>query len=86
MSRHWYERAFLGTLAHVPDELRARREDPQLFLEVLDHWHWLSECEGSDVELYEAAESYADTVLRFEPPEPELPVDPMDPDDLQLGP
>ncbi len=69
ISRNWYERSYLRTLAAVPDELRDRREDPQLFLEILDHWHWLSECEGCDVELLEAARSYADTVLRFEPAE-----------------
>ncbi len=69
ISRNWYERAYLRTLAEVPDDLRDRREDPQLFLEILDHWHWLSECDGRDVELLEAARSYADTVLRFEPSE-----------------
>ena len=84
VARHWYERSYLGTLARVPDELRDRREDPQLFLEILDHWHWLSECEGSDVELYDAARSYADTVLRFEPPETTLEPD-VDLDDADAG-
>lgn len=69
ISRNWYERSYLRTLSEIPDELRDRREDPQLFLEILDHWHWLSECEGHDVGLLEAARSYADTVLRFEPDE-----------------
>lgn len=67
--RHWYDRSYLGVLASVPDDLRDLREDPQLFLEILEHWHWLSECEGHDVDLYGAARSYADTVLRFQPAE-----------------
>lgn len=81
IARHWYERSYLGTLGQVPDELRDRREDPQLFLEILEHWHWLSQCEGHDVELYDAARSYADTVLRFEPAEA-VAVEVLDPDDL----
>ena len=82
VARHWYDRSYLGSLAQIPDEYRDRREDPQLFLEILDHWHWLSECEGRDVALYDAARSFADTVLRFEPAEAVV-ADP-DPDGLDV--
>jgi hypothetical protein len=79
--RHWFDRSYLGSLANIPDEYRNRREDPELFLEVLDHWHWLSECEGHDVDLYEAARDYAESVLRFQPAE-EVVAD-VEPDDLE---
>lgn len=69
IARHWYDRSYLGALANIPDEFRDRREDPQLFLEILDHWHWLSECQGRDVDLYASARDYADSVLRFQPAE-----------------
>lgn len=69
VARHWYERSYLGALRAIPDQFRDRREDPQLFLEVLDHWHWLSECEGRDVDLQDAARNYAESVLQFEPAE-----------------
>ncbi len=69
VDRAWYEQSYIGTLAEVPDELRDRRDDPQLFLEILDHWHQLSESEGCDVDLAEAARSYAEDVLRHVPAE-----------------
>ena len=69
VARHWYDRSYMGVLANIPDDVRDRREDPELFLEVLEHWHWLSEAAGHDVDLYEAARAYADGVLRFEPSE-----------------
>jgi hypothetical protein len=81
VARHWYDRSYLGALANVADDLRDRREDPELFLEILEHWHWLSECEGHDVDLYAAARSYADTVLRFQPAE--AVVADLEPDDLE---
>lgn len=65
----WLERSWEQTLAAVPTELRARREDPQLFIEILDHWHWLSESQGRDMALADAARDYAEWVLAGEPDE-----------------
>ena len=69
VARHWYDRSYLGVLANIPDDVRDRREDPELFLEVLDHWQRLSEAAGHDVDLYETARTYADEVLRHQPAE-----------------
>jgi hypothetical protein len=63
----WLERSWEQTLAAVPAELRGRREDPQLFIEILDHWHWLSENQGRDMALIDAAADFAHWVLANEP-------------------
>jgi len=63
----WLERSWEQTLAAVPAELRGRREDPQLFIEILDHWHWLSENQGRDMALTDAADDFAHWVLANEP-------------------
>jgi hypothetical protein len=65
----WREQSFEPTVALVPQELRGRRDAAEVFHEVLDHWHHLSTVECADVELFDAARSYVDTVLRFEPEE-----------------
>ena len=58
----------------------ARQAEPaEIFHDVIDHWHHLSELKGSDAGLFDAARSYLDTVLRFEPEERR--VSPSDADD-----
>lgn len=69
IAHRWLEQSFEPTVAVVPEELRGRRDPAELFHEVLDHWHHLSDCDGCDVGLLDAARSYVDTVLRFEPDE-----------------
>jgi hypothetical protein len=69
IARRWREQSFDPTVALVPEELRGRRDEAEIFHEVLDHWHHLSTVECADVELFDAARSYVDTVLRFEPEE-----------------
>jgi hypothetical protein len=69
IAHRWFERIFEPIVASVPEELRGRRDPAELFHEVLDHWHHLSELKGADAGLWEAAHSYVDTVLRFEPEE-----------------
>jgi tRNA A-37 threonylcarbamoyl transferase component Bud32 len=69
VAHRWFERIFEPIVALVPQELRGRREPAEIFHEVLDHWHHLSELKGADAGLWDAARSYVDTVLRFEPDE-----------------
>jgi hypothetical protein len=69
IAHRWFEWTFEPIVASVPEELRGRRDPAELFHEVLDHWHHLSELKGADAGLWEAARSYVDTVLRFEPEE-----------------
>ena len=47
----------------VPHELRGRRQAPQIFVEVLEHWQrWSAEL-GADLDLFDAARRYVDEVL-----------------------
>jgi hypothetical protein len=69
VAHRWLEQSFEPTVALVPEELRGRREPAEVFHEVLDHWHHLSEVEGADVELFDAAHGYVENVLRFAPDE-----------------
>ncbi|MFA9432251.1 DUF4032 domain-containing protein [Egicoccus sp. AB-alg2] len=69
IARRWIEKSFDPIVAMVPEDLRGKREPAELFHEVIDHWHHLSELKGADAGLWDAARSYVDTVLRFEPEE-----------------
>ncbi|WP_083441345.1 DUF4032 domain-containing protein [Nitriliruptor alkaliphilus] len=69
IAHRWLERSFDPVIERIPPELRGRRDDAELFHEVLDHWHHRSEVEGGDVDLWAAADSYVTTVLAFEPDE-----------------
>jgi hypothetical protein len=73
VAQRWRQQSFDPTVALVPAELRGRRDAAEVFHEVLDHWHHLSAVECADVELVDAARSYVDNVLRFEPDERVVP-------------
>lgn len=62
--RRWYDRSYMGVLSRVPDDLWGRREGPQLFLEVLEHWAQMSAERGHDISLDDATDDYVDAVLR----------------------
>ena len=63
VARRWLERSFEPTVALVPHELRGRRQAPQIFVEVLEHWQrWSAEL-GVDLDLFDAARRYVDEVL-----------------------
>ena len=65
VAHRWLERSFEPVIERIPEELRGRREPPELFHEVLAHWHHLSEVDGADVDLWAAADSYVADVLAF---------------------
>ncbi len=69
VAHRWLERAFEPTLDVVPLELRLRREPAEPYHEILEHWHRLSTDEGSDVDLFAAADDYVHTVLAHAPDE-----------------
>ena len=69
IAHRWLERSFDPTVAMVPEGLRGRRELPEVFHEVLEHWHRLSTEEGADLDLFDAARHYVDHVLRRLPEE-----------------
>jgi hypothetical protein len=65
LAHRWLERSFEPVIERIPPELRGRRDPAELFHEILDHWHHRSEIEGADVELWDAADSYVQSVLTF---------------------
>ncbi len=65
----WLTERFEPTIAAVPQELRSRLVDAEVYHQVLDHLWLLSENEGRDVGLEAATASYIETVLRQQPSE-----------------
>jgi len=62
-AHRWREEVFEPTLLHVPRDLRGKLEPAELFHQILEHRWYLSEGEGKDVGLEEAAASYVGDVL-----------------------
>ena len=81
ITAEWLRRSYRAALSRVPDHLRARREDPQLFVEVLEHWHDQCRDEGRDLQFLDAVADYVETVLPYEPEEAVV-ADVPDEDDL----
>lgn len=63
VSRRWYQDVYLEVLDRVPDELWGRREGPQLFAEVVDHWRWIMGERDQDMPLIDGADDYVANVL-----------------------
>jgi len=63
VARRWLDRSFEPTVALVPRGLRGRRQAPQVFVEVLEHWQaWSAEL-GIDLDLFDAARRYVTEIL-----------------------
>jgi tRNA A-37 threonylcarbamoyl transferase component Bud32 len=69
IAHRWLERSFEPTVDAVPAELRSRRDDAEIFHEVLEHWHRWSAEEGADLDLSDAADRYVREVLTVLPEE-----------------
>ena len=65
----WLTERYEPTIQSIPDELRTRLVDAEIYHQVLDHLWFLSERAGRDVGLPEATKDYVDTVLRDLPEE-----------------
>jgi hypothetical protein len=63
VARRWLERSFEPAVALVPHGLRGRRQAPQVFVEVLEHWQRWSTEQGTDLDLFDAARRYVAEVL-----------------------
>ena len=95
VAHEWLARAFEATVRSVPQELRGKLAQAELYHEVLEHRWYLSELRGRDVGLDEAVSDYIGGVLLHKPDEAavlgvdteEMPVssDAMD-DDLDASP
>ena len=60
----WLSEVFNPTIEAIPDELKGRLDNAELFHEVLEHRWYLSEANGKDVGQVKATQSYVDTVLK----------------------
>jgi hypothetical protein len=65
----WMLEVYEPLVQSVPRELRGRLEPAQMFHEVLEHRWFLSERAGHEVDLFETARDYFDTVLTTKPVE-----------------
>jgi len=63
VARRWLDRSFEPTVALVPHDLRGRRQGPQVFVEVLEHWQRWSSEQGTDLDLFDAARRYVAEIL-----------------------
>ncbi|HSX66334.1 DUF4032 domain-containing protein [Nocardioides sp.] len=59
----WLVECFDPVVSEIPAELRGKRDEAEVFHEVLEHRWLLSERAGRDVSTSEAARDYFDTVL-----------------------
>jgi hypothetical protein len=62
-ARRWLDEKFYGVLGMIPDELRRRLPDAELFHEIAEHRWLMSEQLGRDVGRPAAVEDYVKTVL-----------------------
>ena len=63
----WFSEIYQPTLAAVPDELRGRLEDAELFHQILEHRWYMSEREGRELGIEEVIPAYVEDVLRCLP-------------------
>ncbi len=82
MAYRWLTERYEPTLAAVPDELRGRITDAELYHQVLDHLWFMSEAQGHDIGLAQATTSYIETILPQLPDETAVLVNE---DELLLG-
>ncbi len=73
-AHRWLHEVYAPLLDAVPDDLRARLEDPELFCQVLEHRWYLSEAAGRDIGTPAALADYIDKVLSRLPDRPLGPV------------
>src|SRR5690606_17633648 len=71
----WLTSVYEPITAMVPRELRGRLEPAEVFHEILEHRWYLSERAGREVDIFDAARSYIDSVLADRPVEDALETD-----------
>ncbi len=69
LANRWLTEVYEPLVQMVPRELRGRLEAPEIFHEVLVHRWLLSERAGHEVDTFEAARDYIDSVLSVKPEE-----------------
>ena len=71
-AHRWMTDVYEPVIRAVPDELRSKLEDAQIFHEVLEHRWYLCERAGYDIGLQEAVDDYVTSVLQAKPNEEKL--------------
>ena len=69
VANRWLTTIYDPILAMVPRELRGKLEPAEVFHEILEHRWFLSEQAGHEIDLFETARDYIDTVLSKRPNE-----------------
>jgi hypothetical protein len=68
-ARQWRTEVYDRIAASVPADLRGRLEDAEVFHQILEHRWLLSERAGREIDIFETARDYVDTVLSRLPEE-----------------
>ena len=68
-ARRWRSEIYDRIVAMVPPELRARLEPAEVFHQILEHRWLLSERAGREIDIFDTARDYVDTVLSRLPEE-----------------
>lgn len=82
VANRWLTQIYEPIMAMVPKEARGKLEPAELFHEILVHRWYLSERAGREIDIFDTARDYIDTVLTQKPdeavtpPEPGVTVDP----------
>ncbi|GEK23350.1 DUF4032 domain-containing protein [Cellulomonas xylanilytica] len=69
VAHDWLTEIFEPAVRSVPRDLRGKLEPAQIYHELLDHRWYLSEQQGRDVPMQQAAKSYVKTILPTRPDE-----------------
>ncbi|GAB2451557.1 DUF4032 domain-containing protein [Nocardioides hungaricus] len=69
VANRWLTRIYEPVIALVPPEARGKLEPAEIFHEILVHRWYLSERAGHEVDLFDTARDYIDTVLVQKPEE-----------------
>ena len=69
VANRWLNQIYEPIMALVPKELRGKLEPAEIYHEILEHRWFLSERAGHEVDLFETARDYIDTVLSKRPNE-----------------
>ena len=72
----WFSEIYQPTLSAIPDALRAKLDDAEIFHQILEHRWYMSESEGREVGLEEVIPDYVENVLE-DTPEPTVETNPL---------
>ena len=69
VAHRWLNEIYEPIIAMVPKDMRGKLEPAEIFHEILEHRWFLSERTGHEVDIFETARDYIDTVLVSKPDE-----------------